>query len=269
MKIGLRKGYVDGPLGQIHFRQAGNGVPLVLLHQVPNSSEMFSPAYRLLAASGIHAIGLDTPGYGMSDLPPHPPSIKEYAAALICAIRALNLDKVALLGHHTGAAIAAEIAAAEPELIACVILNGPPVMTGAERKEYQTALKNAPQIEVSADGSHLQQVWNRRAMFTPGWTVAPAMHRGVLQMLLAGEAHGYGHRAAFSHDISEPLARISRPGLILTNTGDDIYYAATRARTLRPDFAYVELEGGTHDIVDEQPKAWCDTVTQFVLRHTR
>jgi hypothetical protein len=33
---------------------------------------------------------------------------------------------------------------------------------------------------------------------------------------------------------------------------------------MRPDFAYVELEGGTHDIVDEQPDAWVASVADFV-----
>lgn len=89
------------------------------------------------------------------------------------------------------------------------------------------------------------------------------MHRGVVQMLLAGETEWYGHHAAFAHDIVEPIARITQPTLILTNTGDDIYQAVQRARELRPDFAYVELAGGTHDIVDEQPDAWCEAVARF------
>ena len=50
----------------------------------------------------------------------------------------------------------------------------------------------------------------------------------------------------------------------MTNTGDDIYYAAGRAREIRPDFAYVELEGGTHDIVDEQPENWTRAVARFL-----
>ncbi len=263
----ITKGYVDGPFGQIHFQSTGSGTALILLHQAPNSSEMFAAAYPRLAKSGIRAIGLDMPGYGMSDLPGGPPSISDYADALICAIRQLNLTRVALLGHHTGASIAAEIAVREPQLVLCVILNGPAVMTHEERNEYREALKNAPSVEILPDGSHLQQVWSRRALFTPEWTQLQAMHRGVIQMLLAGETYGYAHRAAFEHDISEPLGKITQPGMILTNTGDDIYYAAARASALRPDFEYVELSGGTHDIVDEQPDAWCELVADFIHRN--
>jgi pimeloyl-ACP methyl ester carboxylesterase len=265
MSARITKGYVEGPFGQVHYRRAGEGPALVLLHQSPSSSAMFDAAYPHLAAAGLTAIGLDTPGFGMSDLPNRVPSIVDYAVALATAMRNLGLESVALLGHHTGASIAAEIAAREPDLVSRVILNGPPVMSAAERDEYRTALKNAPEIGVSSDGSHLQALWDRRVMFTPGWTSVEGMHRGVVQMLLAGSTEWYGHHAAFGHDIAEPIARISQPAMILTNTGDDIYYTAQRARELRPDFAYAELAGGTHDIVDEQPEAWCRVVAEFVL----
>jgi hypothetical protein len=34
---------------------------------------------------------------------------------------------------------------------------------------------------------------------------------------------------------------------------------------MRPDFfAYAELTGGSHDIVDEQPDAWVRVVTDFL-----
>ena len=58
--------------------------------------------------------------------------------------------------------------------------------------------------------------------------------------------------------------RLTSRTLILTNTGDDLYHMAVRARTLRPDMAYYELVGGTHDIVDEQPQAWADAVAAFI-----
>src|SRR6056297_1462906 len=118
----VARGYVDGPFGQIHYRQStGTGPSLVLLHQVPNSSEMFGPAFAELTASGVHSVAYDTPGYGLSDTPGHLPSIVDYATAIACAMRQLGLAGVTLLGHHTGAAIAAEIAVREPELVGSVI----------------------------------------------------------------------------------------------------------------------------------------------------
>ena len=102
--------------------------------------------------------------------------------------------------------------------------------------------------------------------FTPGWTNLRAMHWGVVQMLIAGETARYGHAAAFAHDLSEPLRRMTQPTLVLTNTGDDIYEVCKRVPKLRPDFEYAELQGGTHDIVDEQPEEWTRIVADFVLK---
>ena len=58
---------------------------------------------------------------------------------------------------------------------------------------------------------------------------------------------------------------ITVPTLVLTNSGEDIYDATCRAAQSRPDWAFTALNGGTHDIVDEQPQAWADAVTQFLL----
>jgi len=271
MPTNTYKGYTDGPFGQIHYQQAGkvDNPVVVLCHQSPSSSEMFRAAYQPLAAHGLRVIGIDTPGFGMSDVPDHPPTIEEYATAIAACMRALGVSAVTLLGHHTGAAIAAEVAVAEPGLVARLILNGAPLMTADERAQYSQALKDSPSVETQADGSHLMTMWQRRIRFTPGWTSLDAMQLGVIQMFIAGDTAWYGHRAAFAHDATVAIEAIQQPTLILTNTGDDIYYTAARAQKLRPDFAYAELEGGTHDIVDEQPQAWSDIVAAFALEQDR
>lgn len=60
------------------------------------------------------------------------------------------------------------------------------------------------------------------------------------------------------------LLAITSPTLIFSNTGEDLYAASQRAHALRPDFAFAALEGGTHDIIDEQPQAWVAAVTAFL-----
>ncbi len=263
-----RKGYADGPDGQVHYRDAGAGVPLLLLHQTPCHLGMFDAAWDLLVRAGIRAIGIDTPGYGQSDATRGTPTIAAYARAVAAVLDHLGLGGADVLGHHTGASIAAELAVAEPRRIRRVILNGPPLFTAEERSAYLRAIAAAPRPGPRADGSHLLAVWERRQHFTPGWTSVPAMHRGVVMMLeaqLSGDGERPGYSAAFAHDIGVPLRAIAQPGLILTNTGDDLYTMACRTRELRPDFAFIALDGGTHDIVDEQPEAWARVVTDFVL----
>ncbi|MEZ5565054.1 MAG: alpha/beta fold hydrolase [Gammaproteobacteria bacterium] len=262
----FRKGYADGPDGQVHFLDTGRGsgaTTLVLLHQTPCHLGMFSAVYPLLAAAGIRAIGIDTPGYGQSAPTAETPTIDGYASAVLAVLDHLAVPATIVLGHHTGASIAAELAVKAPARVSRVILNGPPLFTAEERSAYLQAIAAAPRPELKADGSHLQAIWDRRAHFTPGWTNVAAMHKGVVMMLSVESRERSGYSAAFSHDIGVPLQAITQPGLILTNTGDDLYVAACRARDRRPDFGFVALEGGTHDIVDEQPAAWAAAVVTY------
>ncbi len=57
---------------------------------------------------------------------------------------------------------------------------------------------------------------------------------------------------------------MDKPTMILTNTGDDIYFAALRTKELRPKFEFLELQNGTHEIVDAQPNEWSEAVFNFI-----
>lgn len=256
-----RRGYVDGPTGQIHFQTLGEGIPLILSHQSPSSSNMFRKAYPLLAAAGIQAIGVDTPGFGGSDVPDPRPSVRDYASAFAPVLDHFTLKTAHFVGHHTGAANVAEFAHLHPERVESLILNGPPIFSAEERDGRVGAPGPTP---IEPDGSHLKKRWDARVAATVGWSDIEAMHNNVLQTLWAGDTFWYGHAAAYEYDITDAFMGLQMRTLILTNTGDDIYHLSCRARDMRPDMAFAELDGGTHDIVDEQPQAWTDAVVAFI-----
>ena len=258
----IRKGYVDGRWGQVHCREAGDGIPLVLLHQSPLSGAMFDPAMPLLAAAGIRAIAIDTAGFGMSDSPPAPVSIADHGDALAAVLDGLGLTAPAILGHHTGAMIAASFAARYPDRVSRLVLNGVPALSDAERAHFATFRFSA--LKPEADGSHLLASWNQRLAASPGWTNLDAMHKHVVEMLAKNQTYWWGFTAAFSHDMAPDLAAIGCPTLVFTNTGEDLYESSKRVAAGRPDWRFAALEGGTHDIVDEQPEAWARVVAEFV-----
>ncbi len=256
-----RRGYVDGPTGQVHYQVLGEGIPLVLSHQSPSSSNMFRKAYPLLALAGLRVIGVDTPGFGNSDVPDPRPSVQDYATMFGPVLDHFSLSTAHFLGHHTGAANVAEFAHQHPDRVESLILNGPPVFTEEERAEK---IDKPGPVPYEADGSHLKKRWDSRVAATVGWTDVEAMHNNVLQTLWAGETFWYGHKAAYEYDMTDAFMGLKMPTLILTNTGDDIYFLSCRARDMRPDMSFVELDGGTHDIVDEQPEAWSEAVIAFI-----
>jgi len=258
----MRKSYVDGRWGQVHVTTVGSGTPLVLLHQSPLSADMFRAVMPLLAAAGFKAIGLDMPGYGGSAPPPAPASMVEHADALAMTLDALGLAHVHVLGHHTGAAIAGAFAARHKDRVDRLILNGVPLLSDEERAHF-AGFKFSP-LEPKADGSHLLAAWNQRLAASPGWTNLEAMHRYSAIMLTNPERYFWAFEGVFAHDVKADLLAIEAPTLVFSNSGEDLYEASRRAVALRPDWAFEALEGGTHDIVDEQPEAWAATVTGWL-----
>jgi haloalkane dehalogenase len=258
----IRRLYLDGRLGQIHARAAGAGAPVILLHQSPLSSAQFEAALPALAARGFACLALDMWGFGMSDPPPASPTLEDYASVIEAGLAHLGVAKAHLVGHHTGASVAARFAAANPGTVDRLVLNGCALLS-AEEKAFFATFKFGP-TQIEADGAHLQKAWDARLKATPGWTDLSAMHRWVIEGLARGQTSWMAFPAVIGADMAADLATIAAPMLFFTNTGEDLYAATRRAHALRPDEAYAELDGGTHDIIDEQPAAWARVIADFL-----
>lgn len=268
----MGRGYARGPYGLVHFQDSGGLVktrlgerPLLLLHQSPQSTRQFESAFKPLVARGIRFIAVDTPGFGFSDPTPMIPKLEDWAPAIVAVLDHLGIEQADVLGHHTGALIATEVALQNPQRVRRLILNGPFPITEAERALYIAAGErmHAAGVDV-VDGSHMLKSFENRVRM---WGANP--DPGIITRITAAKyqslgPYWWGHYAAFRYDHAAALKRLTHRTLILTNTGDDIYKLAQRAHALRPDFAYVEIQGGTHDIVDQQPEAWCDAVVAFL-----
>ncbi|MCC7200449.1 MAG: alpha/beta hydrolase [Gammaproteobacteria bacterium] len=259
----IERGYLRAPTGQVHYRLAGEGGrPLVLLHQSPLSGAQFQAVLPRLAARGFQALALDMPGFGMSDPAPEPLMLESYASVIPAALTHMGWTHSALVGHHTGAVIAAMHAAAAPASVDALVLNGFPLLTDAERAHFSTFYFGTRQPE--ADGSHLLRAWESRLRSTPGWSDLDLMHRYTVEALVSGATNWRAFPLILGADLGSLLGAIQVPTMLLTNTGEDLYEATRRSHSIRPDFAYRELIGGSHDIVDEQPEAWTEAVTAFI-----
>jgi pimeloyl-ACP methyl ester carboxylesterase len=261
-ELRIVKGYVDGLWGQVHYRRAGNGPALVLLHQTSVSGRMFEAGMSALARRGFLVFALDTPGYGQSDPPPAPPSMPDYAENLRQVLDALDLRRPHFLGHHTGAGIAAIHAARCPERLDKLIMQGVPWFD-PDTLEYFRRVGFRPFLP-RPDGGHLIDAWNQRLAVSPGWTDIDAMHRYTVDMLMVNRSYYWGFEAALAHDLQPDLEAIQTPTLLLINSGDSAFALTLRTAELRPDFAYVEHPGGTNDYIDEQPELWADSVAKFL-----
>jgi len=269
-----RRGYADGPYGQVHFRDtehSNGGLPLILCHMSPRTSKQFSAVYELFLQHGIRAICADTPGFGESDPTPFVPTVEDWAAAIVAVLDHLRIDKANFVGHHTGAKLAMEVALQFPERVGKLILQGPTLLSEEERLK---ALQYVQSKEIDAvfqtDGSHLLASFQ---YLTQAWNHAepdnadPSLFTRYCSEKYQGYAPFWtGHHAAFIYDDGDALKRIQHETMILSNTGDvTIHNQVKEAHAkLRPDLVYKELEGGTGDVVDQMPEEWVDAVVAFL-----
>jgi pimeloyl-ACP methyl ester carboxylesterase len=269
MFMPLRRGYVDGPFGQLHYAEQGAGRAIVLVHMSGFNHVQFAKAMPLLADAGFRAVAIDLPGYGMSDPPPGPPAVSDYAAAVLALVEALAIEPVVMVGSHLGAQVASEAAITRPKAVERLVLVGPMPTTREERAAHQALIEAEKNATVEADGRHLSQMWKLVLEYFQGWTDIDAVQRLVVSQLSAGARNWYGHNAVFTYDHAAALARQRQPCLILSNTGDIAHAFSLRTREQFPGFAYQELDGGTALIVDEQPRAWTDAVIEFARARDR
>ncbi len=112
---------------EIHYRVAGTGLPVVLVHGWPTSSLLWTDQMPPLATH--HRVyALDLPGFGQSGQPTsRQPTWSDLADTLLGYLDALDLDRVSLVGHDIGAVAALLAAIRQPDRISrLAILNTTP-----------------------------------------------------------------------------------------------------------------------------------------------
>jgi pimeloyl-ACP methyl ester carboxylesterase len=107
--------------GLVHFTERGSGPPLLLIHGLMVTGEMFEPVLEHLAARH-RVIVPDLRGHGRSrDLPP-PYTVAQLAADLSRLLDHLGVDSAAVLGYSQGGAIAQQLALDHPQRCSRLLL---------------------------------------------------------------------------------------------------------------------------------------------------
>jgi pimeloyl-ACP methyl ester carboxylesterase len=233
----IRRFFVRLPDGrQVHYRRAGSGPAVVLLHQSPASSaELLSLIHDLAGHWTVFAP--DTAGNGLSDpLQLAVPGMADYATALVSFMDSVQLERAAIYGFHSGAACALAVAHAYPQRVSAVIANGYTHMA----PELLDDILNNYLVPLSLDwsGAHLAWAWARireQFLFFP-WYRADAEHQlgtgmprtevlqtAVMDLLRAGEHYIAPYRAAFTYNRDIALRQMQVPTLVMTAKTDALY----------------------------------------------
>jgi pimeloyl-ACP methyl ester carboxylesterase len=107
-KIVVRNAKVDGV--KIHYKTAGHGPSLILLHGYAETSLMWKPIIPMLAER-FTVIAPDLPGIGDSAIPKDGLDMRNAAVRIHALARSIGVEQAAVVGHDIGLMVAYAYAA--------------------------------------------------------------------------------------------------------------------------------------------------------------
>lgn len=258
----LRHGFADTRYGQVHYVEHGHGHPVIMLHQSPRSWDEYREVLPLLG-NEFRSIAMDTLGFGSSARPVDPWTVEMFAAGVLDLCDELGLESVVLVGHHTGAVIAVEVAASAPERIRGLILSGMPYVDAERRK----AVARRPPIDHvvrQSNGAHLQQLWDNRASYYPP-DRPDLLDRLVHDALGVLDRVEEGHLAVNQYHMEQRISLIKSPTLVLCGEEDKFSLPdQPKVTAVIPGARAAVLPGTGVPAVDHKPAQFAAVVRDFV-----
>lgn len=257
-----RRGYVDHPTWQLHYRRWESDSehrPWVLLHHSASDSRSLEKLGDALAAQGQAAIAFDTPGFGMSD-PIEVPSIVGFADVITAGLKSLGIDRWSVFGHHTGASIALRIAAEAGDCVGRAVLSGILLPNPGDRERLSRALKPLP---VDSAGSHLMSAWERVSRYTPDAPLAMLTREAVA--LLSAKSPELVYEDVLRYDSRADLSRVSSPVLVLCGSDEFLAGSTPEAAALTYDGRWQIIAGAGLDVPETHPTQLADVMAAFAL----
>ncbi|MDJ0919529.1 MAG: alpha/beta fold hydrolase [Henriciella sp.] len=262
----VRKAYIDGTHGQIHFRVAeaktdAGKPPLICLHQSPKCGLEFE-TFMQVASRDRRVIAPDYPGYGMSDAAPSEAetTIPMYAREMWRMADAIGLETVDLFGNHTGAKVAAEMATQQGDRVHAIAMISAAILTDEEREMFKDMFTPIP---LDKENTRFRVSWERIIERQgPGQTLE-MMDRSMYMNMMGGEAYEWGHVAAFAwgKPFDDALTRLPHR-ITLLNPTDDLTECTRRAAPLLRNGEVIECPQWGYGFMDAFPEDVADLVLE-------
>ena len=245
----------------LHYRDHGDGPPIVLLASQGLSSSMWQHLIVRLADRGFRCVALDRRGHGRSDDPGKGYDFDTFADDISQLLTQLDLRKVTLVGHSVGGAEAAR----------CITRHGTDRVT---RLVLASAtLPFLARTDDNPDGvplAMMQSVWQSWHSDWPRWVAEntpPFIGAGLPGCEVSPEMVGMGtndmlqtslpallqcSRAAFSTDFRAELRQIGIPALLIhgdTDASAPVEITSAKTAVLIPNAQLKIYQNAPHGLV--------------------
>lgn len=252
------RSYAPSRFGQLHYRigqpeaEAQQHRPLLCLHQTPGNGADWLPIMSTLAARRT-IVAADTPGYGMSDPPPEPARIEDFAEIMIDLMDGLaERGLVApgpfdVMGYHTGSLIATETARRFPDRIGKAVVFGLAAYPADVRQDKLARLRdNFPVPQRNLD--HVEKLWSiMQTLMDPRMSVED-MHIGMAECLRLGSRMPWAYISVYRYDFLAAMPQVAQPVLIV-NPQDDLWDVTQAVSHLFPAGRREDMPGVRHGVL--------------------
>jgi pimeloyl-ACP methyl ester carboxylesterase len=266
---GRRTGLATVHGAQLYYEVAGDGHPLVLLHEGIADCRMWDDQMDAFAR-GFTVVRYDLRGFGRSDMPPDAFS---HRADLASLLDYLGVERAYLLGMSLGGQVATDFAIERPDRVAALVLAGA-ALGGKQPSEELIAQWKAIDEAAESDGDLARAVEMELRMWVDGLRrtpdqVDPAVRERVRQMdtaIFARAQQPQGEEQRLAPPAIGRLGEIHVPALVMVGDGDQPDVVAT-ADLLARGIAGARkrvLHGVAHVPNMERPQEFNRIVLEFL-----
>lgn len=264
----MKKHYLDLPEGQIHYIKAGQGEPLLLLHQAPLSSVEWQDVIPYLSEH-FEVYAPDMVGHGQSYTPKREFFIKDFTTTTINFMDALGIQTAFIVGNHSGAALTTSLAVKYPERVKKIIISCEMLASSEQLLQFVSAIKSKPltrDMPMDKKGKFIADAWirylNLIAPTTPLNTCYTPFIYGQLARLKPYDIH----ESVLEWMASDNwMAKLSCPTLVF-GSDQDLFYDEQRLSDAPLRFEHIQ----SHIIPNagafstfEQPQAIAKMILNF------
>ncbi len=265
----------------IHYRVEGAGPDVLLIHGWASSWRMWERPMRRLARAGLRAWAIDLPGSGESDALGAPNgwyTIAHLADAVETFARLAGIERMALVGHSMGAAIALEMTDRHAYSTRALVLVSPVVSgrLGLSLHVFLGSPFGRRLLELSQHHGALARLGGRSRFAAP-WLIRTIPLRAALLRDAQDLARTVPQaaistlRAVIDFDFTDRLDRICAPTLVVVGSRDITIPPSEGELAANGihDAQLVMLHGAGHQPVDERPDEFDRLLVWFLSQTCR
>lgn len=235
-------------------RGPDEGPTLVLVHGAGGSRLHWPPGLRRLTGATVYT--LDLPGHGRSE-GKGCETIACYASVVAAFLDAADLDRVTIVGHSMGGAIAQTLALDRSSRVLTIAL----IATGARLRVAPSILETIEQDFERAVDLITRYAWSPEVDASLKALGQEALRETGPDVLLND------FLACDRFDMMDRLEEIRVPALVVSGTADKLT-PTKYARFLEeriPNARLITVDGAGHMVMLEWPEAVTEAIRDFVL----